>query len=83
MKRTGVKFNEIIDLTLKGDNRTLRQKAPLHVVVLDMVVRHLPSPIEAQKYRIPHLWEGDISSDIGQPCLTVILRVRWSWWLPR
>nr|5H7K_A Chain A, Elongation factor 2 [Pyrococcus horikoshii OT3] len=69
MKRTGVKFNEIIDLTLKGDNRTLRQKAPLHVVVLDMVVRHLPSPIEAQKYRIPHLWEGDISSDIGQAML--------------
>ncbi|RLF87942.1 elongation factor EF-2, partial [Thermococci archaeon] len=69
MQRTGVKFNEIIDLTLKGDNKTLRQKAPLHVVVLDMVVRHLPNPIEAQKYRIPHLWQGDINSEIGQAML--------------
>ncbi|AEH24968.1 elongation factor EF-2 [Pyrococcus yayanosii] len=69
MKRTGVTFNEIIDLTLKGDNKALRQKAPLHVVVLDMVVRHLPSPIEAQKYRIPHLWQGDINSEIGQAML--------------
>ncbi|MBP1910968.1 elongation factor EF-2 [Thermococcus stetteri] len=66
MKKTGVSFKDIIDLTNAGDLKTLRKKAPLHVVVLDMVVRHLPNPLEAQKYRIPHLWRGDINSEVGQ-----------------
>ena len=69
MKKTGVSFKEIIELTLKGDNKTLRKKAPLHVVVLDMVVKHLPNPREAQRYRIPHLWRGDINSEVGQAML--------------
>ncbi|AIU70722.1 elongation factor EF-2 [Thermococcus eurythermalis] len=69
MKKTGVTFKDIVELTNAGDLKTLRQKAPLHVVVLDMVVRHLPNPLEAQKYRIPHLWQGDINSDVGQAML--------------
>ncbi|HIP88570.1 MAG TPA: elongation factor EF-2 [Thermococcus paralvinellae] len=69
MKKAGVSFKEIIELTLKGDNKTLRKKAPLHVVVLDMVVKHLPNPREAQRYRIPHLWRGDINSEVGQAML--------------
>lgn len=69
MKKTGVSFKDIIDLTNAGDLKTLRQKAPLHVVVLDMVVRHLPNPLEAQKYRIPHLWRGDVESEVGQAML--------------
>ncbi|WP_456367168.1 elongation factor EF-2 [Thermococcus sp.] len=69
MKKTGVSFKDIIDLTNAGDLKTLRKKAPLHVVVLDMVVRHLPNPLEAQKYRIPHLWRGDINSEVGQAML--------------
>ncbi|WP_297073103.1 elongation factor EF-2 [Thermococcus sp.] len=69
MKKTGVTFKDIVELTNAGDLKTLRQKAPLHVVVLDMVVRHLPNPLEAQKYRIPHLWQGDINSEVGQAML--------------
>ncbi|USS41549.1 elongation factor EF-2 [Thermococcus aggregans] len=69
MRKTGVSFKDIIDLTNAGDLKTLRKKAPLHVVVLDMVVRHLPNPLQAQKYRIPHLWRGDIESEIGQAML--------------
>ncbi|WP_297535179.1 elongation factor EF-2 [Thermococcus sp.] len=69
MKKTGVTFKDIVELTNSGDLKTLKKKAPLHVVVLDMVVRHLPNPLEAQKYRIPHLWQGDINSEIGQAML--------------
>ncbi|WP_297458412.1 elongation factor EF-2 [Thermococcus sp.] len=69
MKKTGVSFKDIVELTNSGDLKTLRQKAPLHVVVLDMVVRHLPNPLEAQKYRIPHLWRGDVNSEVGQAML--------------
>lgn len=66
MKKTGVSFKDIIDLTNVGDLKTLRKKAPLHIVVLDMVVKHLPNPIEAQKYRIPHLWRGETESEVGR-----------------
>ncbi|ASJ02891.1 elongation factor EF-2 [Thermococcus profundus] len=66
MKKAGVSFKDIIDLTNAGDLKTLRKKAPLHVVVLDMVVKHLPNPLQAQKYRIPHLWRGDVESEVGQ-----------------
>ncbi len=70
MKKTGVSFKDIVELTNSGDLKTLRKKAPpLHVVVLDMVVKHLPNPLEAQKYRIPHLWRGEVESDVGQAML--------------
>ncbi len=69
MKKTGITFKEIIDLTLQGKEDELAKKAPLHQVVLDMIIRHLPSPLEAQKYRIPKIWKGDLESEIGKQML--------------
>lgn len=66
MKETGIGFKEVYKY-LKEDNwRELAKKSPLHRVVLDMVIRHLPSPIEAQKERIKVIWKGDINSPEGQ-----------------
>ena len=66
MKETGVGFKEVYDY-LKADNaRELAKRTPLHRVVLDMVIKHLPSPIEAQKERIPVIWKGDPGSKEGQ-----------------
>ena len=31
-----------------------------------MVVKHLPPPHVAQKYRIPKIWKGDLDSEIGK-----------------
>ena len=42
------------------------ENAPLYEVLLDMAVKHLPDPIEAQKYRIPKIWKGDIDSEFGK-----------------
>ena len=42
------------------------KNAPLYEVLLDMAVKHLPSPIEAQKYRIPKIWHGDPESEFGK-----------------
>jgi len=39
---------------------------PIHNAILEMVVDHLPNPVEAQKYRISKIWEGDLNSDIGK-----------------
>ncbi|MBW3000053.1 elongation factor EF-2 [Candidatus Woesearchaeota archaeon] len=68
MKEKGITFKEIIDAYLKGEEeyKVLAKKAPIHEVILDMVVKHLPNPIDAQKYRIPKIWHGDIESEQGK-----------------
>ncbi|MEK6801032.1 MAG: elongation factor EF-2 [Nanoarchaeota archaeon] len=42
------------------------ENALLNDVVLDMAVKHLPSPLDAQKYRIPKIWKGEPDSKFGQ-----------------
>ncbi len=66
MKQSGLTFKEIYEFCNKNDQKTLAKKIPIHEVVLDMVIDHLPSPAVAQKYRIPHIWRGDDSSTIGK-----------------
>ena len=39
---------------------------PIHSAILEMVVDHLPNPINAQKYRIKKIWDGDLNSNIGK-----------------
>jgi len=70
MRHTGVKFKDIIDLCSAGKQRELADKAKINDVVFDMVVKHLPNPLTAQKYRIPHIWRGDPLSDVGKAMLT-------------
>ncbi len=69
MKKTGITFKEIIDLTLQGKEDELAKKAPLHQVVLDMIIKHLPNPLEAQKYRLQKIWKGELESEIGKQML--------------
>ncbi|MHA2005794.1 MAG: GTP-binding protein [Promethearchaeota archaeon] len=39
---------------------------PIHQAILEMIVNHLPNPIEAQKYRIEKIWDGNPNSDLGK-----------------
>ncbi|MFH0978695.1 MAG: elongation factor EF-2 [Candidatus Woesearchaeota archaeon] len=66
MKQKNITFKEIIDAYLGGDYKPLAKKAPLHEIVLDMVVKQLPNPADAQKYRIPKIWHGDLESVEGK-----------------
>ena len=66
MAKSGISFKEIFEYCNNEDQKTLAQKAPVHEVLLDMAVTKLPGPIDAQKYRIPNIWTGDLESDIGQ-----------------
>ena len=66
MKETGISFKDIYEYCNKNDQKSLAKKAPIHQVVLDMVIDHLPSPDIAQKYRIPHIWRGDENSELGK-----------------
>ncbi len=66
MLRTGVKFNDIIDFVSTDRSKEIAKKARINDVVFDMVVKHLPNPADAQKYRIPNIWKGDSGSPIGR-----------------
>lgn len=59
MQKVGISFKDIIEMTENDEEKELAKKAPLHRVVLDMVIQHLPNPVKAQEYRIPKLWPGD------------------------
>jgi len=70
MKNTGIGFNEVYDYCKAGNMKELSQKSPLHAVLLDSVVHHLPDPLEAQKRRIPVIWRGDKESKVGKDLMT-------------
>jgi len=66
MKAHGLTFKDIIDAYKNNNYKELAKKAPLHKVVLEMSVKHHPNPIDAQKYRIPKIWHGEIASTLGK-----------------
>ena len=66
MKKSGVSMTEIFEYCNNEDQKTLAKKAPVHEVLLDMAVTKLPGPVEAQPYRIPNIWNGDLESEIGK-----------------
>lgn len=68
MQEKGISFKDIIDAYEKGGDeyKTLAKKAPLHEVILNMVIEHLPNPLDAQKYRIPKIWHGELESEEGK-----------------
>jgi len=69
MKEHGITFKDIIDAYENDNYKELAKKAPIHEVVLGMSVQHHPNPVDAQKYRIPKIWHGDIESEEGKSIL--------------
>jgi elongation factor 2 len=72
MKMKKVSFQDIIE-AYSGDPievgrkvDALSKKAPLPEPILDMFVKHLPNPYDAQPYRQPQIWPGDVASPTGQ-----------------
>ena len=65
MSKSGISFKEIFEHCHNDQQRELAMKAPVHEVLLDMTVEKLPSPLIAQKYRIPNIWQGELESEVG------------------
>ncbi|MFH1840007.1 MAG: elongation factor EF-2 [Nanoarchaeota archaeon] len=66
MKENNLTFKDVLDHYEKEDWKGLAKKAPLHEVVLNMVIKHHPNPKDAQVYRIPKIWHGDLDSELGK-----------------
>lgn len=65
-KQKGIKFSNIIAAYKNGDWTKLKQTIPVHEAVIEMAVKSLPNPREAQSYRIGGIWAGDPNSKAGQ-----------------
>jgi elongation factor 2 len=65
-REKNMKFRAVIDAYENAKFEKLRESLPLHAAILDMVVKHAPNPLEAQKYRVEKIWKGNVTSDVGK-----------------
>ena len=70
MAKSGISFKDIFEYCNNEQQKELAQKAPVHEVLLDMAVTKLPGPVEAQPYRIPNIWTGDLDTPIGKAMIS-------------
>ncbi|MGC8569401.1 MAG: elongation factor EF-2 [Nitrososphaeria archaeon] len=63
-KAKNMGFKDVYEAYSTGDLAHLIESFPLHEAILSMVIKHIPPPHVAQKYRIPKIWKGDPNSDI-------------------
>ena len=66
MQKSNINFKQIFEYCLDDNQKELAKLAPVHTVLLDMTVEKHPSPVVAQRYRIPNIWQGDLDSGVGK-----------------
>jgi elongation factor 2 len=72
MKMKKVTFKDIIEAYTGAPEEVgrkvdeLSRRAPLPDPILDMFCEHLPNPWQAQPYRQPQIWPGDVNTPTGQ-----------------
>lgn len=73
MQKKKISFKDILRIYEMNEEERkawVWENAPLHEVILDMVIKHHPDPIQAQQYRIPKIWRGDSESEFGKDLIT-------------
>lgn len=66
LQRLQIKPQDVFAKYDVDDKDWLRENLPLEEPLLEMVIKHLPNPVEGQKMKIPAIWGGDINSPEGQ-----------------
>ena len=75
MMKKKISFKDIYalydgSLSPEARDKWVWENAPLYEVILDMAIKHLPNPIDAQAYRIPKIWRGDPESEFGKDLIS-------------
>ncbi|MCW4047495.1 MAG: elongation factor EF-2 [Candidatus Bathyarchaeota archaeon] len=65
-KQKGVNFSDVMDAYRNGEAEELPKLIPLHTAILNMAVKNIPSPLDAQRYRVEKIWKGTLASEAGQ-----------------
>ena len=58
------KYQEAMTKNISEPLEWLKKNLPLDEALLEAIITHLPSPLEAQKYRMLKLWQGDIKKGL-------------------
>ncbi|MHA1786484.1 MAG: GTP-binding protein [Candidatus Helarchaeota archaeon] len=58
------KYKEYLETNDKEPITWLKENLPLDEALLSVIIEHLPSPIEAQKYRMVKLWSGNLQKGV-------------------
>ncbi len=69
LEKRDIKPTVVFEKYDEGDEMWLRENLPLDEALLEMIVKHLPDPKTAQKYKIPRIWKGDLDSPEGKSLL--------------
>ncbi len=66
MQKSKIDFKEVYNYCKDNNMKELAERCPLHEVLNDMIIKHLPDPLVSQKRRVPVIWHGDADSEIGE-----------------
>ena len=67
----GLSFKDIVDFYKNGELEKLQELLPLSEAIFSMAIRHLPTPIVAQPFRLEKIWPGDLESEMGQSMINL------------
>ncbi len=65
-KRQNIKFSDLIKANENNQETKLKSTLPVYEAVFEMAIAVIPSPPEAQAYRIEKVWDGHIDSKLGK-----------------
>jgi elongation factor 2 len=71
-QKKGINMKNVIDAYTSSDKNKINELAsqvPIHEALLDAVIKFVPNPRDAQKYRIPKIWKGDMDNDLVKSML--------------
>ncbi len=66
LKRLEIRPQIVFEKYAEDNKDWLKTELPLEDPLLEMVIKHLPNPVEGQKLKIPHIWSGDLESEVGK-----------------
>jgi elongation factor 2 len=65
-QKNEVKFADVIDAYKNSEQMKLKKKIPVYDSIFDMAIKNLPSPKQAQGYRVDRIWDGARYSKTGK-----------------
>ncbi len=71
LQKKGLTFSDIVESYKGGKLEMLQETLPLSDAILDMAVHKLPNPVEAQPFRLPKIWQGDLDGELGKAMVSL------------
>jgi elongation factor 2 len=65
-KQKGIKFSDVIAAYKAEDWVKLKKALPVHDAIVEMAIKNVANPREAQGYRLGRIWDGKVNSKVGE-----------------